>query len=78
MTQSPEQPDKLVKQNALTRIGTALEVFGNMTDSPVFNNPECMLITDNLWDQNIECFFARLIFDEYFKVHPITSDTCCA
>ena len=70
---STEQLGKLVEQKALPRIGTALEASGNAADSPVFNDPECMLIADDLWHQNVECLFAGLVFDKYLEVHPITS-----
>ena len=70
---TPEQPGKLVEQKVVVRSGSTLQVFRNMANSLVTGNPECILITNDLWNQNIERLFSGCVLDEYIKVNPITS-----
>ena len=66
---SPEQPRKLVEQEALRRLSATRQPPWNAPDPLVRMNPKGVLIVHDLRNQDVQRSLARSIFDEDLEVH---------
>ena len=71
---TPQHFGKLVWQEMRACIGTAREILGNAAYAFICSHLKGVLCVDDSGAEDVERLLARPVFNQYFKVHPLTSD----